>query len=253
MTKRGNKKPAPLGTKFLKFLILFLVFAFLVVALTRSTVRSFKDAKMFRIKAVVLAPSLQFIEPKQISYLEGKNIFSVDLKELHRRLQTQYPNVEDLKVYRRFPDKIYIVAKRRDPVAVFSSRGKDMVIDEQGYAIAFDAKGYPDLPTINGVKLEQQPVLGKHLNSKEIEIALRIMRLMREQEDLKKFEIVSFQIESLSQIQMILDNKVRVIMDRDRVEAKLQQLALVLSQGNLDLNQINYIDLRFKQPILSQH
>ena len=47
-------------------------------------------------------------------------------------------------------------------------------------------------------------------------------------------------------------SNLKIIMDEDDLDHELKMLSLVLSQAKVDANNIKYIDMRFKEPILGK-
>ncbi len=64
--------------------------------------------------------------------------------------------------------------------------------------------------------------------------------------------IKDINIENLSKIQLTLSNQLDVIIDRDKVAQKIRVLGVILAQERLDLKEVKYVDLRFKEPIIGK-
>jgi hypothetical protein len=41
-------------------------------------------------------------------------------------------------------------------------------------------------------------------------------------------------------------------LDREKIAQRIKVLGVVLSQGNLDMDHVKYVDLRFKEPIIGK-
>ncbi|MCK5081648.1 MAG: cell division protein FtsQ, partial [Candidatus Omnitrophica bacterium] len=59
-------------------------------------------------------------------------------------------------------------------------------------------------------------------------------------------------VENLSKIQFTLSNGLVIILDRNNIDRRIKVLGVVLSQGKLDMKQVKYVDLRFKEPIIGK-
>ena len=57
-------------------------------------------------------------------------------------------------------------------------------------------------------------------------------------------------VDNLKEIDFHLSNGLKIIVDKTDIERKMNTLAMVLSRNRLDTEQVKYIDLRFKDPIL---
>src|SRR3989338_794735 len=60
----------------------------------------FLESGYFRIKEIVIEPSLQMEESYELRHLIGKNIFTVNLHTVHRNIQFKYPQMSQLKIVR---------------------------------------------------------------------------------------------------------------------------------------------------------
>jgi cell division septal protein FtsQ len=91
--------------------------------------------------------------------------------------------------------------------------------------------------------------LGRYCKNDQINSAILIVKAFKQIRDLSSFRIDSINVERLSQIEMILNNGLKVIVDTDNVRNKMSMLGVVLTEVNFDLNDTEYVDIRFKQPI----
>src|SRR5207247_10389142 len=105
--KKKNKKPSLVLIVFRNLIVGILVLWRSIVA-GGKVADSFKRSERFKIKTVVVDPSLALIASNRLSALKGKSIFAVNLKNLERQLQLQYPEITQLKLIKRFPDQIEV-------------------------------------------------------------------------------------------------------------------------------------------------
>ena len=73
---------------------------------------------------------LQFINKNDLTYLIGRNIFMISLKDVHRRLGYKYPQIAQLKIVKHYPDELLIQAKKRYPLAQAFVRKRIATVDE---------------------------------------------------------------------------------------------------------------------------
>ncbi len=59
------------------------------------------------------------------------NLFSLDPKELRKRLLTREPSVESVQVIRKLPDTLYVDIVERTPVALVNSQKSTQVVDSK--------------------------------------------------------------------------------------------------------------------------
>ena len=84
MAKRKKLEFPPSVIKF--FVVLTLAFL-LGLGVTRAIENLLTQSSFFRIKAAVIDASLKFIDPRDLVRLTGRNIFTVDLKDVERQLR----------------------------------------------------------------------------------------------------------------------------------------------------------------------
>jgi len=219
----------------------------------RAVIRHFTTAERFKVKSVVIDPSLQFIHNRDLQSLIDKNIFKLDLSSIERQLGYKYPQASELKITRRFPNRIAIMAKKRSPFAQIGVNGKTVVLDDEGVVLTVADKSVEEIPAILGARSDRlRLVRGLPLKGDDVQFALKVIRLVGMNGSLSGYSIDEVNVENLSKVYCLLNNKVQVILDRSQLSHKIRVLGVVLSEGKLDLKEVRYIDLRFKEPIIGK-
>lgn len=211
------------------------------------------QSKYFQVKSVVVDPSLAFIKKGDLTMLRGKNIFQVDLKGLKSTLSRKYPQITELKVTRRYPNQIQLLARKRHPFAQTKVLNRTVTLDGQSVILSTTDGRDKSLPLVSGIEsVNQKLYLGSTLKDEQLKIALSIIQAKELNEDLGVFEIEEVDVKNLSKINVYLTKKLLVIVDKDKVAQKMRNLGLVLNQTHIELADIKYIDLRFKDPIIGK-
>jgi hypothetical protein len=78
---------------------------------------------------------------------EGINLFSIQIEQKRQELLEQAPNIRDITIVRRMPDKMNITIIEREPIARVGSNGR--VVDDEGVVFIRYA-GTGGLPMIKG-------------------------------------------------------------------------------------------------------
>ena len=78
---------------------------------------------------------------------EGINLFSLPIEQKRKELLDQAPNIRDISIVRRMPDKLAITIIEREPIARVGSNGR--VVDEEGVVFVRYA-GTGGLPIVKG-------------------------------------------------------------------------------------------------------
>ena len=89
----------------------------------------------------------------------GANLAEIDFDALRTKLLTRVPNVRDISIERRMPNRVTIEVKERDPIARVASRAKNspsgLMVDTEGVIFRFarSAATYPVVRTGADIKL----------------------------------------------------------------------------------------------------
>ncbi len=246
-----RKKPNVDGVKILGILMMLLVLVAGALLGVRQTVRFFVTSEMFVVTEVVRSPGLEGVQSSYLDALIGRNIFNVDLRRLEGQIRSQYPGLDRLRIQRQLPHRIYLVAERRDPVMIVVVGRNEWLVDQRGVLVSEAGRASQGLPVVTGVPVAAEVSYGKPIRSREVAVALKILAAMAENEYLKGLRVVSMDVESLSKITVQMADRGSIVMDEYQVEGKLGQLGVLISQPGFDLKTVRYVDLRFKEPILS--
>lgn len=211
------------------------------------------ESRRFAVKTIVIDPSLKFIQHRDLNVMQGKSIFEVDLQDMEQKLMLKYPEISELRVERKFPDQIHLVAKKRVQLAQLPHESSFLVLDDEGVVMAKSERKNKELPSIEGFKIPRGPVqLGNRIRYNQVKTALDIVRSFNANTSLSSYRIDNLDVDQTSKILVYLDKDIKAILDDQRVDRKINVLGFVLTQGNLDLREVNYIDLRFKDPIIGK-
>ena len=249
----ARKKKSKTQFFIIKFILIILLVAGIGFGISRGLMYLFRHTEYFKIRSVVIDPSLQFINKRDLRKLIGKNIFEVDLTAARRRLSYKYPQASELKVMKRFPNQIAVVAKQRVPFAQIQVKDHRATLDGEGIVLSAEGQADKGLPFITGAKVDNRRLVrGLPFRGTDIQIALKIVNFFQSNESLSSYRIDTINVESLSKIHFTLSNDLKIILDRNNVARKIRILGVVLSQGKLDMKHVKYIDLRFKEPIIGK-
>ena len=229
-----------------------LLVGFLSFVLLRRAILIIEDAKVFEIKVIESTTETRIDYTKKLSYLLGESIFNVNLKAAQGKLQAAYPQAAQIRIFRQLPNKIVIDFKERRPLARVSLNGKIAVVSSDGFIMAMTAIGETELPFIAGVSPSGKIAVGRKIDRKNLRVALEIIMLFEKTPSLKAQRIYKMDVSNLSKINLYLNEKLNAIIDQDDLGRQVNTLGIVLAKANLDLGEILYIDLRFKEPVIKK-
>lgn len=230
---------------------IFLVFCFFVAG---RTIYSFATkAPVFNVRSITLAPSLQFVTSGALDKLRGQNIFTVDLKKIERSVRSKYPQISDLKIERRFPDQVLVTAKKREAVAQAKIGGQFYTVDQDLVPMVASKYVRDDLPVLENINYNSNRMrMGTPLKLKSLNVGVQIIQAFYDHPYLSRYVLKSIDLENLSKIVVHIDQKFDVILDRDSIRQEVEKLGVLISQHKLNSDIVQYIDLRFKEPIVGK-
>lgn len=247
-TKEKKIKPSVL---LLRNLFLSAFFVFIGFVVYQKALSILKQSDYFIVQDIIYQPSLEFIAASGLLDLKGKSLFEIDLKTIQKKLQWRYPQFSQLRVLRKFPNQIEVVAYQRIPFAQLRAGEHSMTLDPSGVVFAVHSDPDNRLPLIIGVNPPRGRLMaGSRLEGRDVQVALAILKSFRSYKGLGAYHVLKIDVDNLSQINLYLSSNLKVIIDEENFHHKLKMLELVLSQPKLDLAQCKYIDVRFKEPVL---
>jgi cell division septal protein FtsQ len=183
---------------------------------------------------------------------EGLNIFSVNLAQIHDRLQ-QLSQVDEVQVERKMPNEIDITITERKPIAWITS--EKTVTDPFASDAAFlvDARGvlmrekkllpeYLALPLITGCSSEAL-VPGKTVDSFEAKAALELLRLTTTSFMQTRFQIREVDVSKGYCLVVTDKNHTRAMFGFDHLDVQMQRLEQFLVYSDDSQRQIETVNL----------
>ncbi len=93
-------------------IVIIIIFLVVFFSLT-FTIRRLKNLDFFTIKDIFS----NTYNLSNLSYLKGKNIFNLDLKEESKYISGVYPDYRKVRIIRVLPNRLYIDFVKRNPQA----------------------------------------------------------------------------------------------------------------------------------------
>ena len=183
---------------------------------------------------------------------EGLNIFSVNLAQIHDRLQ-QLPQVDDVQVERKMPNEIDIHITERKPIAWITSERAVANPFASDAAFLIDARGilmkekkllpeYLALPLIVGCSSEAL-VPGKVVDSFEAKAALELLRLTTTSFMQTRFQIREVDVSKGYCLLVTDKNHAQVMFGFDHLDAQMQRLEQFLVYSDDSHREIATVNL----------
>jgi cell division septal protein FtsQ len=208
-----------------------------------------RSSEYFKVKEIIGRGG----EPVNLGYLKGRNIFSLDLKSEAVYILQLYPDSSRIRLVRILPDKIFVDFIKRRAVALVRLY-KYFALDKEGvfFSLPSDLQE-GSIPVITGLQTRIfGPKAGRKYNSKEILLALELISEVKENLALKERKIRTINLANIADASFTLDDPdgLEIKTGQGKITDKINLLAGILTQGRLNLAQIKYIDLRFREPVI---
>jgi cell division septal protein FtsQ len=185
--------------------------------------------------------------------LKGTNIFKVDIKKIDHQIAQRYPYIAQLRVVRQLPDRILILAKKREPLMQVYFKKKYLLLDTEGVALYYVLQPAV-LPQVYGIPIEHNWLfLGGRIHGKELSKVVDILNMFKQSPYLRRWRIHAVQAGNLSKIDVLVGENMHVILDQEDTQDKIELLQMLISSNKIDLNKVKYIDLRFKEPVIANN
>lgn len=246
------KKPKP--SVFFKYAAVSGLFFLTLFLAVNSAVRIIRRSDFFKIKYIIAKESNDGLESSiDLSYLQGRNTFALDLAQEARFISQFYPGYKKIRIVRILPDRLFADFLRRSPIA-YVRLYRSFYVDED--AVLFEAapglEGL-DLPVISGLQTKIfAPQPGRKYNARELSAAVDIIKETKNNKVLRGLRIKRIDVADSSDISFFLlaPENLQVKIGLDYIKDKVNILSSLLAQNKSDLGNIKYIDLRFKEPVI---
>ena len=204
---------------------------------------------LFRVREVEVEGSRKVPRETILSLIELEgmpNLFTLRLREVAKRLELN-PWIEQVKVRKVFPNKIWIQIEERKPIAILQLE-ELYYIDTKGVIFSpvgdRDKYNYPFLTGLTRQALEKDPVEAKHLIMK----ALEFLRIVNKEKVFSPEEISEIHMEKVFGIQYFTKTEgVEVRMGWEHFGEKLRRLSIIwsdLRKRGLSVVSIDCSDLK---------
>jgi len=193
--------------------------------------------------------------------IEGRSLFSLDIKAIAEGLIKTHPEYKEIYVYREFPSSIVVEAIKRIPFAQIKDKRYYPIDHEAVIVSQGEFKPLEGLIPLEIGEYRRSLGKGSKIKSKSLEQAFNLIEALEDGELLKgnnrierinasQLEAIYFifiQKDSQEQ-ERSLDQGIKVIVGKGDFRRKLKLFENLINQElKGKLFSVNYIDLRFKR------
>lgn len=273
-----KKQKFNLFTKPIIGITVFLGLVFFSLILSSAAA---KKTDTFKIKDIIIRESSNTAEARwqlaqnsksipgiDISYLKGRNIFSVNLEDEVARVAEVNPSCKEIRLIRVLPNRIVMDYTRRKPLA-YVKLYRNFYVDEEAVLFEIPAlESQLDMPLISGVESKNYgSKTGRKYDVRQLSVAVNIVKEIKRNDALRGLQVKKVDVSDLGNTSILICNffqgpggvKTQQVTVNDMLEVKIGQgyindkiniLYSLFVQEKNNWPNIKYIDLRFKEPVI---
>jgi hypothetical protein len=214
----------------------------------------------FRVTAIRMPANSSLRAPDS---LIGQNLLTIDLKAVAEKLKAQQPHLKQVRVIRLLPDALKIEAIERAPIAQVrhGQAGGWYAVDGEGFILP-QASPSPkgQLVILKGVEGPRAPLaVGQENANPRLWLALRLAASLRTSPALLGYRVRAVDVSDPQQLSFLIDHAsangfedaIEVRCGREEeLTAHLGRLRAVLRMIASQSLAVQYVDLRFKEPVI---
>jgi len=126
---RRKIKKNPFNNPYTKKIIIIIACIAVILISVFQILKGIKNSDIFIVSKITIDPSISSINSRDLAKVKGRSIFDVNVRFLRERLNRQFPQLSQINVIKRFPDEIYVVAKKRNAFAQAKFRNRNITLD----------------------------------------------------------------------------------------------------------------------------
>lgn len=231
----------------------WVIFVLVFLSISLYLVQSFKTNSFFKIKDVIIREGSVIRDDRDddLKFLTGKNIFTLDLKESVKFIQSMYPAYRTARLVKFLPNQMCLDLMKRTAVACLNTRPALYIDDRMTFFDSIDAAAAKGLPVVSGINTAaRQFRAGMRAADPDLLFAVRLIQQAKKNPVLKKCAIERVVIHGSGNASLYLSGALEVRIGPGKLDDSLQILASLLRQVGNGVSNIEYIDLRFKDPVI---
>lgn len=212
------------------------------------------QSDMFNVKDFQIVSEIDRGQFPELDSFKGENVFKVNLKHLETRLRLRYPRIGGIRVLRHLPDQLSLSGYMRQPIALTEVSGNTRLLSRDGYVVATVTEGHDNLPFVLGLK-GRVVSLGAKIHDPHFDFVLQATDIVAKDPILSDLEWRSIDIEDPVRLSAVFKKDgflIKVFLDEKGLTPQLEVLSTMLSKAGLNLASVDYIDLRFDEPVIGE-
>lgn len=223
---------------------------FLILAVIITAVIIFLRSPLFTITAIEVSGNKNVSTDKVISLAEisaDDTLFKINAKAVNDRL-CAYPFIEQSRLKRHIPHTLIIEITEREPIGFIVTPNGYVQFDKEGMVLAVTGSmGSYNLPIITGIDIREIPSPGAIVDNESFTNALNVIKNCDPQILSNIAEInIGQNSYVLAYTYQGIEIKIGTADDITLRLANLRDILAEISAENININDIEYIDVRYK-------
>ncbi|MFO7891549.1 MAG: FtsQ-type POTRA domain-containing protein [bacterium] len=212
------------------------------------------DSEKFCLQDIEVQGNIYFSKEEilqECGIKKDESIWNLDLKSMNKNL-TKNPFLEEIHIYRCFPDKLVISVQEKKPVALLKVNGAFLTLDRNGLVLPSKIGKMYDLPLISG-DFKGRIGVGYQAGGKKLKFSLNLLNMIIDLQPRLYSEISEIMVKDKDEVWFFTTRYgIPVKAGKDKWIYKINCLTEVMEKllRNNELNQIKYIDLRYRDQII---
>ena len=226
---QGNKKPLTKGQRKLKNILMTggIVAVVLAIVITLSLTVLFKCEKIV-IEGTTRYSADDIINVSNIKY--GENIFIANKSSAKKRIEAQYPYIENAKIGFSVPDTITIKVTEAVPEYYIQEGTRFYIISKNSKILEQVVKRDFDIPNIVGCKLKS-PKVGQKTNIENSKVMTVIKEIALSIDKNRVTGIKEINVSDMSDIELNYDNRIKIVIGMpEYVDYKIRTAMTIIMQ-----------------------
>jgi hypothetical protein len=198
----------------------------------------------------------KFIEEevnKKIAFLDSKSILLFNLDQTKKEILAKFPQIQDIKIKREFPSKIYASIEERRGVAVLAAgNGKRYLVDTDGIVFEETAENPPGLLQIAAGRAQDLQVGNTAI---EKELLSSILRMKGDVQSTAEITVTGAVLATPERVNLQTSEGWYVYFNPIKdTDSQLLKLGAVMTDETFKAKRSNleYVDIRFTRVYLKE-
>jgi len=230
------------------------IIIFLLYVTGRGYLNWLENSPLFDIKSIKIEGS-NYLSEKEVLRLSNldivKRVWDADLESAVESIKT-YPFIENAEIVRRFPNRLEIKIKEKEPVALINFQGDLYSVDKQGLVLPTIPGRMYNLPVISG-KFKGGIKIGSRISGSIADKGLFVIRTIITEHPYLYNDISEVFVNNDGNITIYTHNKgIPVKMGNKDILNRINYLWAILQEIKREktVSEIKYIDLRFRGQVI---